>query len=54
LPPLRERKEDIPIRQLLRQSLRAESGKKIDTIRKKSIEALQEYSWPGTFRERKM
>src|SRR6185437_8703333 len=27
------------------------AGKKIDTIRKKSIEALEEYSWPGNVRE---
>jgi transcriptional regulator with GAF, ATPase, and Fis domain len=52
LPPLRERKDDIPI--LInyfvnRYAQRA--GKKIDTIRKKSIEALQEYSWPGNVRE---
>src|SRR5947208_2845629 len=45
LPPLRERKEDIPILVnyfVNRYAQRA--GKKIDTIRKKSIEALQEYS----------
>jgi len=52
LPPLRERKEDIPL--LInyfvnRYAQRA--GKKIDTIQKKSIEALQEYSWPGNVRE---
>jgi PAS domain S-box-containing protein len=52
LPPLRERKEDIPILVnyfVNRYALRA--GKKIDTIQKKSIEALQEYSWPGNVRE---
>jgi PAS domain S-box-containing protein len=52
LPPLRERKEDIPILVnyfVNRYAQRA--GKKIDTIRKKSIEALQEYSWPGNVRE---
>src|SRR5712672_3822302 len=45
LPPLRERKEDIPILVnyfVNRYAQRA--GKKIDTIRKKSIDALQEYS----------
>jgi len=45
LPPLRERKEDIPILVnyfVNRYAQRA--GKNIDTIRKKSIEALQEYS----------
>jgi sigma-54 dependent transcriptional regulator, acetoin dehydrogenase operon transcriptional activator AcoR len=52
LPPLRERKEDIPILVnyfVNRYAQRA--GKKIDTIQKKSIEALQEYSWPGNVRE---
>ena len=52
LPPLRERKEDIPILVnyfVDRYAQRA--GKKIDTIQKKSIEALQEYSWPGNVRE---
>jgi len=52
LPPLRERKEDIPILVnyfVNRYAQRA--GKKIDTIQKKSIDALQEYSWPGNVRE---
>src|SRR6266436_3345141 len=52
LPPLRERKEDIPILVnyfVNRYAQRA--GKKIDTIRKASIDALQEYSWPGNVRE---
>jgi transcriptional regulator with GAF, ATPase, and Fis domain len=52
LPPLRERKDDIPILVnyfVDRYAQRA--GKKIDRIRKKSIEALQEYSWPGNVRE---
>jgi len=52
LPPLRERKEDIPILVnyfVDRYAQRA--GKKIDSIRKKSLDALQEYSWPGNVRE---
>jgi transcriptional regulator with GAF, ATPase, and Fis domain len=52
LPPLRERKEDIPILVnyfVNRYAQRA--GKKIDSIRKKSLDALQEYSWPGNVRE---
>jgi formate hydrogenlyase transcriptional activator len=51
LPPLRERKEDIPILVnyfVNRYAQRA--GKKIDTIRKNSRH-LQEYSWPGNIRE---
>jgi transcriptional regulator with GAF, ATPase, and Fis domain len=52
LPPLRERKEDIPLLVnyfVKRYAQRA--GKKIDSIRKKSLDALQEYSWPGNVRE---
>ena len=52
LPPLRERKVDIPILVnyfVNRYAQRA--GKKIDSIRKKSLDALQEYSWPGNVRE---
>src|SRR6266436_6685471 len=52
IPSLRERRADIPILVnyfVNRYAQRA--GKKIDTIRKKSIEALQEYSWPGNVRE---
>jgi DNA-binding NtrC family response regulator len=51
LPSLRERKEDIPILVNYFVNRYAQRGKKIDTIRKKSIEALQEYSWPGNVRE---
>jgi transcriptional regulator with GAF, ATPase, and Fis domain len=52
LPPLRERKEDIPILVSYfvdRYAKRA--GKKIKSIRKNSLEVLQEYSWPGNVRE---
>jgi formate hydrogenlyase transcriptional activator len=52
LPPLRERKEDIPILVnyfVNRYAQRA--GKKIESIQKKSLEALQGYSWPGNVRE---
>jgi transcriptional regulator with GAF, ATPase, and Fis domain len=52
LPPLRERKEDIPTLVNYFVSRYAQrAGKRIDTIQKKSIEALQEYSWPGNVRE---
>jgi len=52
LPPLRERREDIPLLVnyfVNRYAKRA--GKEITHIRKKSLEALQEYSWPGNVRE---
>src|SRR6266480_4799288 len=52
LPPLRDRKEDVPLLVnyfVDRYAKRA--GKKIKHIQKKSLEALQEYSWPGNVRE---
>jgi len=52
LPPLRERKEDVPLLVnyfVDRYAKRA--GKKIKQIQKKSLEALREYSWPGNVRE---
>jgi transcriptional regulator with GAF, ATPase, and Fis domain len=52
LPPLRERKQDIPILVNYFVSRYAQrAGKKIDSVRKKSLEALEEYSWPGNVRE---
>jgi formate hydrogenlyase transcriptional activator len=52
LPPLRERKEDVPLLVSYfvdRYAKRA--GKKINHIQKKALEALEEYSWPGNIRE---
>jgi formate hydrogenlyase transcriptional activator len=52
LPPLRERKEDVPLLVnyfVDRYATRA--GKKIKHIQKKALQALREYSWPGNVRE---
>ena len=52
IPPLRERREDIP--QMIWafvEEFKKRMGKDIETISKKSIEALQSYSWPGNVRE---
>ena len=52
LPPLRERKEDVPLLVnyfVDRYAKRA--GKKIKHIQKKTLDVLQEYSWPGNVRE---
>ena len=52
IPPLRQRKEDIPMLIeyfIARYSRKA--GKKIRTIEKKTLELLQSYSWPGNIRE---
>ena len=52
LPPLRDRKEDVPLLVnyfVDRYAKRA--GKKIKHIQKKALEVLREYSWPGNVRE---
>jgi formate hydrogenlyase transcriptional activator len=52
VPPLRERKEDIPLLVgyfTQKHSLRM--NKKVDIITKESIDALCEYDWPGNVRE---
>jgi transcriptional regulator with GAF, ATPase, and Fis domain len=52
LPPLRERKDDVPllVNYFVDRYANA-AGKKIAHIEKKALEALQEYSWPGNVRE---
>jgi DNA-binding NtrC family response regulator len=52
IPPLRERKEDIPL--LAAHFLKKyskESNKIIDTISPKVLELFMEYNWPGNVRE---
>lgn len=51
-PPLRERKEDIPF--LVRhfcQKHEGKTGKKVNTIPSKVMDALTAYDWPGNIRE---
>jgi len=52
VPPLRERPEDIPILawSFVDELARAQ-GKRIESISKEQILALQRYSWPGNVRE---
>ncbi len=52
IPPLHDRKEDIPplVWAFVRQ-LEKSLGKRIDRINKKSMNALVGYSWPGNIRE---
>ena len=52
IPPLRERPEDIPplVWAFVRE-FEKKLGKRIETIPKKSMEALLSYSWPGNARE---
>ncbi len=52
VPPLRDRLEDVP---LLVERFVADfsktSGKRVDSIAKSSLTALQQYAWPGNVRE---
>ena len=52
VPPLRERKEDIPLLvEYFVDRYASKAGKTIKSIDKKSMEILQSYSWPGNIRE---
>lgn len=52
VPPLRERKEDIPlISDYFLDELRAHLGKPLPGISQKAMELLLAYSWPGNVRE---
>jgi transcriptional regulator with GAF, ATPase, and Fis domain len=52
MPPLRQRKEDIPL--LVNHfvtKFNNKIGKRIETVSKDTLHALQEYHWPGNVRE---
>jgi len=52
LPPLRQRKDDIPL--LVNHfvaKFNSKIGKRIETIPKDTLSTLQEYHWPGNVRE---
>lgn len=52
LPPLRERKDDIPILlECMIKKFSKEYGKKIRGYTKRFLETLLEYNWPGNVRE---
>jgi formate hydrogenlyase transcriptional activator len=52
IPPLRERKDDIPLlAKYLTKKFSARIGKKIDNIPARVVENLQAYDWPGNIRE---
>ncbi len=52
VPPLRERKEDIPLLALhFLDIYKKKFGKNIKGISKQSMQRLMEYSWPGNVRE---
>jgi len=52
MPPLRERREDIPklVRYFVQQVARR-MGKRIETIHSETMEELTRYAWPGNIRE---
>jgi transcriptional regulator with GAF, ATPase, and Fis domain len=52
VPPLRQRKEDIPLLvQAFIERYARKLGKQITSIQKKAMKALQDYPWPGNIRE---
>ncbi len=52
VPPLRERKEDIPLLvEYFVDRYATRDGKKITGIDRRSLELLQSYTWPGNIRE---
>jgi PAS domain S-box-containing protein len=52
LPPLRERKEDIPlIVHFLARTFAKRIGKQVEGVGVETMQRLREYSWPGNIRE---
>ena len=52
LPPLRERKEDIPhLSEYFKDRMAGHFGKQIVPLKPEIIEVLQSYDWPGNVRE---
>ena len=52
IPPLRERREDIPVLvDFFVQKHRQRTGKAINAIEEDMVKALQRYDWPGNVRE---
>jgi PAS domain S-box-containing protein len=52
VPPLRERREDIPVLvEYFIDRFARKTGKSIRSVNKRSLELLQTYPWPGNIRE---
>jgi two-component system, NtrC family, response regulator AtoC len=52
IPPLRERKEDIPgLAQYFMQKFNIELGKNVQRVSEDALKVLLEYDWPGNVRE---
>ena len=52
IPPLRDRREDIPLLvEYFIDRYARKAGKSFQTVNKKSLDLLQSYPWPGNIRE---
>jgi two-component system, NtrC family, response regulator AtoC len=52
IPPLRERREDIPVLvEHFVEKHRQRTGKRIERVEEGVVDALQRYDWPGNVRE---
>jgi formate hydrogenlyase transcriptional activator len=52
VPPLRQRREDIPVLvEYFIDRFARKAGKRISSVNKQSLELLQSYPWPGNIRE---
>jgi transcriptional regulator with PAS, ATPase and Fis domain len=52
IPPLRERREDIPLLvEYFIDRYARKAGKHITTVEKRTLQVLQSYPWPGNIRE---
>ena len=52
VPPLRERREDIPLLvEYFIDRYASKAGKKIRSVHRKALDLLQSYPWPGNIRE---
>jgi DNA-binding NtrC family response regulator len=52
IPPLRERRDDIPVLiEHFVEKHRQRTGKRIDRVEQDVVESLQRYDWPGNVRE---
>jgi two-component system, NtrC family, response regulator AtoC len=53
IPPLRERREDLPrlIHHFLQKFKKQHQGSPVNTITEEALKTMMEYSWPGNMRE---
>ena len=52
MPPLRERRDDIPLlTHFFMERMASHLSKKVKSVSEDTIEALREYEWPGNVRE---